>query len=90
MPTSDFDVQRTAFVFIQLHGDEATAKAREMVEQMRRKGDHDGAAAHHRGDRRARGTADRCAALIDGDRRARKPSITRCMIYAVHRGGPPC
>ena len=43
MPTSDFDVQRTAFVFIQLHGDEATAKAREMVEQMRRKGDNDGA-----------------------------------------------
>jgi hypothetical protein len=30
-------------LFIQLHGDEATAKAREMVEQMRRKGDNDGA-----------------------------------------------
>lgn len=25
--------------FIQLHGDEATAKARQMIEQMRRKGD---------------------------------------------------
>jgi hypothetical protein len=43
MPVSDFDIQRTAFVFIQLHGDEATTKARDMVKQMRRKGDHDGA-----------------------------------------------
>ena len=43
MPSSDFDIQRTAFVFIQLHGDEATARARQMVEEMRRKGDHEGA-----------------------------------------------
>lgn len=43
MPPSDLDIHRTALLFIQLHGDEATAKAREMVEQMRRKSDHDGA-----------------------------------------------
>ena len=43
MPTSDIDIQRTAYHFIQLHGDRATARAREMVERMRRKDDHDGA-----------------------------------------------
>jgi hypothetical protein len=43
VPVSDLDIHRTAHLFIQLHGDEATAKAREMVERMRRKGDNDSA-----------------------------------------------
>ena len=43
MPPSDLDIHRTARLFSQLHGDEATARARKMVEQMRRKGDNDGA-----------------------------------------------
>jgi hypothetical protein len=43
MPTSDVDIQRTAHHFIQLHGDRATARAREMVEVIRRKGDNEGA-----------------------------------------------
>jgi hypothetical protein len=43
MPVSDLDIARSAHLLIQLHGDEATAKAREMVEEMRRKGDDDGA-----------------------------------------------
>lgn len=43
MPVSDLVIHRFAHLFIQLHGDMATAKAREMVERMRRKGDHDGA-----------------------------------------------
>ena len=43
MPVSDLDIARSAHLFIQLHGDEATAKAREMVGEMRRKRDNDGA-----------------------------------------------
>ncbi|HEV2547124.1 MAG TPA: hypothetical protein VGU20_07295 [Stellaceae bacterium] len=43
MPTSDVDIQRMAHHFIQLHGDRAIARAREMVEVMRRKGDNEGA-----------------------------------------------
>jgi len=43
MAVSDLDIARSAHLFIQLHGDEATAKAREMVEKMRRRGDQDGA-----------------------------------------------
>ena len=43
MPVSDFDIQRLAYLFIQLDGERATARARKMVEEMRRKGDHDGA-----------------------------------------------
>jgi hypothetical protein len=43
MPASDIDIQRSAHMFIQRHGDEATAKAREMVEEMRRRGDDEGA-----------------------------------------------
>src|SRR5579863_10096705 len=35
MPRFHFDIQRNGFVFIQLHGDEATARARKMVEDMR-------------------------------------------------------
>ena len=43
MSVSDFDIQRLAHLFIQLDGDRATAKARKMVEEMRRKGDNEGA-----------------------------------------------
>jgi hypothetical protein len=43
MPTSDHDIQRQAHLWLQIHRDEATAKAREMVEQMRKRGDEDGA-----------------------------------------------
>jgi hypothetical protein len=43
MPPSDVDIQRTAHLWIQQHGDNATTKAREMVEKMRRRGDADGA-----------------------------------------------
>ena len=37
MPPSDHDVQRQAHLWLQLCGDAATAKAREMVETMRKK-----------------------------------------------------
>jgi hypothetical protein len=43
MPASDLDIHRSAHLWIQRHGDQAVAKAREMVEEMRRKGDADGA-----------------------------------------------
>ena len=43
MPISDPDIHRSAHLWIQRHGEQATAKAREMVEKMRRKGDADGA-----------------------------------------------
>jgi hypothetical protein len=43
MPISDLVIHRFAHLFIQLHREEATAKARAMVEEMRRKGDHEGA-----------------------------------------------
>jgi hypothetical protein len=43
MRVSDFEIRRLAHLFIQLDGEQATAKARKMVEEMRRKGDHDGA-----------------------------------------------
>jgi hypothetical protein len=43
MPISDLDIERQAHTWIQRHGDGAVAKAREMVEEMRRKGDHDAA-----------------------------------------------
>jgi putative ABC transport system substrate-binding protein len=39
MPPSDLDITRTAHLWIQQRGDEATAKARPNVDQMRRKGD---------------------------------------------------
>ena len=35
MPVSDLDITRSAHLYIQMHGDEAIAKAREMVEAMR-------------------------------------------------------
>jgi len=43
MPVSDAEIRRAAHAWIQQHGDDATAKAREMVETLRRRGDHDGA-----------------------------------------------
>jgi hypothetical protein len=43
MPPTDLDIARAAYLWIQQHGDAATAKAREMVDEMRRKGDADGA-----------------------------------------------
>jgi len=43
MPVSDLDIQRAAHLWIQRHGEAATAKAREMVEAMRRNPDQDGA-----------------------------------------------
>jgi hypothetical protein len=43
MPPSDLDITRTAHLLIQQHGDEATARARAKVEEMRRMGDTEGA-----------------------------------------------
>jgi hypothetical protein len=43
MPASDLDITRSAHQWISLHGENAMAKAREMVEAMRKKGDEDGA-----------------------------------------------
>jgi hypothetical protein len=43
MRVSDLEIQRLAHLFIQRDGEQATAKAREMVKEMRRKGDHEGA-----------------------------------------------
>lgn len=43
MPVSNLDIHRAAHLWIQQHGDAATARAREMVEQMRAKGDTEGA-----------------------------------------------
>jgi hypothetical protein len=43
VPISDLDISRSAHLFIQLHSDEAIARARELAERMRRKGDNDGA-----------------------------------------------
>jgi hypothetical protein len=43
MAPSDLDITRAAHVLIQQHGDEATARARQKVDEMRRKGDAEGA-----------------------------------------------
>jgi hypothetical protein len=43
MPPTDLDIARVAYLWIQQHGDAATAKAREIVDEMRRKGDVAGA-----------------------------------------------
>jgi hypothetical protein len=43
MPMSDHDIQRTAHFWIQRHADQAIAMARQMVEEMRQKGDQQGA-----------------------------------------------
>jgi hypothetical protein len=42
-PASDLDVYRSAHLWVQRHGVDATARARDMVETMRKKGDEDGA-----------------------------------------------
>src|SRR6185437_4141746 len=39
MPVSELDIARSAHQWISLHGENATARAREMIEQMRKKGD---------------------------------------------------
>jgi hypothetical protein len=43
MPVSDLDIANLAHQWIQLHRENATAKAREMVEAMRKKGDEESA-----------------------------------------------
>lgn len=43
MSVSDLDIFRTANTWLQLHGDRAVAKAREMSAQFRAKGDDEGA-----------------------------------------------
>jgi hypothetical protein len=43
MPVSDLDIHRAAHQWIAQHGEQATARAREIVEQMRAKGDAEGA-----------------------------------------------
>jgi len=40
---SDLDIHRSAHLWIRTHGNNAVAKAREVVEPMRRKGDNEGA-----------------------------------------------
>ena len=43
MTVSEINIQRTAHLWNQRHGDEALPKARAMVEKTRRRGDKDGA-----------------------------------------------
>jgi hypothetical protein len=43
MPPSDLVITRTTHLWIQQHGDDATAKARKRVDEMRSNGDADGA-----------------------------------------------
>lgn len=43
MAVSDLDITRAAYQWIDRYGDEATAKARQMVEQWRARGDNEGA-----------------------------------------------
>lgn len=43
MSVSDLNIARSAHKLIQLHGEDASAVARQMVEAMRKKGDEDGA-----------------------------------------------
>jgi hypothetical protein len=43
VPASDLDIHRAAHLLIAEWGDQATAKAREMVETMRERGDTEGA-----------------------------------------------
>ena len=45
MTVSDLDIFRSANLHLDQHGDQAVAKAREMVRTMKRRGDHDGADA---------------------------------------------
>jgi hypothetical protein len=43
MHVSDLDIQQAAHLWIKRHGDSATLKALDMVEELRRKGDVEGA-----------------------------------------------
>jgi hypothetical protein len=43
MPVSDLGIHRAAHQWIAQHGDNAIAKAREMVETLRQRGDTEGA-----------------------------------------------
>lgn len=43
MAASELYIHRAAHLLIQQHGDDATGKAREKVEEMRRNGDPEGA-----------------------------------------------
>jgi hypothetical protein len=43
MPPSVLDITRTAHLWIQQHGDEATAKARQKADETRCRGDTEGA-----------------------------------------------
>jgi hypothetical protein len=43
MTTSDVEIFRSANLFLELHGEEAVAKARDMIRTMRERGDNDGA-----------------------------------------------
>jgi hypothetical protein len=43
MPPSDVDIHFAAHLWIQRHGDEATARARQKVDELRREGDTEGA-----------------------------------------------
>jgi hypothetical protein len=43
MPPSDLDITRSAHLWLQQHGDDATAKARKKVDEMGSTGDPDGA-----------------------------------------------
>jgi hypothetical protein len=43
MPVCNSEIHRLARLFIELDGEQATARARKMVEGMRRKGDNEGA-----------------------------------------------
>ena len=43
MPEADIDIFRSANLFVELHGENAVTKAREMVRTMRERGDNDGA-----------------------------------------------
>jgi hypothetical protein len=43
MPVSNVAIHRAARLWLQQNGDDALARAREMVDAMRRKGDSDGA-----------------------------------------------
>ena len=42
MTVSDIDIFRSANLHLDQHGDQAVAKAREMVRTMKRRGNHDG------------------------------------------------
>jgi hypothetical protein len=43
MTSSDLEIVRSATLFVELHGEEAIAKARDMVRTMRERGDNNGA-----------------------------------------------